>query len=92
MNKSGWSITYIFDEDEQGKYLDFYASHRMTNPRHCRIRENGELEGLPGYREMYSYPENATEEEKKKAEEEYFRHNRKVGEELRRKGLIEDSS
>jgi len=29
------------------EYLDYYASHRMTNDRHIRLREDGSEEHLP---------------------------------------------
>jgi hypothetical protein len=44
---AGWAIWYLFGEDELGEYLDYYASHRMTNDRHIRIREDGTEECLP---------------------------------------------
>lgn len=34
---AGWAIWYLFGTDEKGEYLDYYASHRMTNDRHVRI-------------------------------------------------------
>ncbi len=33
---AGWAIWYLFDSDERGEYLDYYASHRMTSDRHVR--------------------------------------------------------
>lgn len=45
--EAGWAIWYLFGEDERGEYLDYYASHRMTNDRHLRIREDGAEEYLP---------------------------------------------
>jgi hypothetical protein len=35
--QAGWAIWYLFGFDEKGEYLDYYASHRMTNDRHVRI-------------------------------------------------------
>lgn len=45
----GWIIEFAFGEDEDGKLLDFYACHRMTNDRHVRVRSNGNTESLPAY-------------------------------------------
>ena len=45
----GWTIKYCFGEDQDGKYLDYYAAHRMTNDTHTRIRANGDAESLPAY-------------------------------------------
>ena len=42
----GWAIWYLLGDDERGGYLDYYASHRMTNDRHIRIREDGSEEYL----------------------------------------------
>ncbi len=42
--EAGWSVRWIFGSDERGEYLDFYATHRMTNDRHLRLHENGEEE------------------------------------------------
>ena len=44
---SGWAIWYLFGEDERGEYLDYYASDRMTDDRHVRVREDGSQEPLP---------------------------------------------
>ena len=49
----GWHIRYVFGSDEQGKYLDFLGSHRMTNERHVRLRASGEAEGLPATQDWY---------------------------------------
>jgi hypothetical protein len=45
--EAGWAIWYLFDSDEKGEYLDYYASHRMTSDRHDRIYANGNQEALP---------------------------------------------
>lgn len=47
IQRAGWLIQYCFGKDERGEFLDFYASHRMTNDRHVRIREDGSMELLP---------------------------------------------
>lgn len=83
----GWHIRYIFGNDEQGKYLDFLGSHRMTNERHVRLRASGEVEGLPAIQEWYVY--DGTEEDRQRAEAEYFAYNRQIGEMLRQKGLMD---
>lgn len=45
----GWTIKYRFGGDQDGKYLDYYAAHRMTNDTHLRIRANGDTDSLPAY-------------------------------------------
>jgi hypothetical protein len=48
---SGWAIWYLFGSDERGGYLDYYASHRMTDDRHVRFREEG-----PAVRIVWWFP------------------------------------
>jgi len=81
LNKSGWLIQYCFGIENGMEYLDFYASHRMTNDRHIRIYENGETEGLPSYWE--SFVVDSDGQGKKKYEE----NNKKVTKMLIEKGF-----
>lgn len=53
---AGWTIRYLFGEDENGEYLDYYASHRMTNDRHVRIYANGSIEHLEAIQEFIIFP------------------------------------
>ena len=80
--QSGWSISYVFGND----YMDYYAEHRMTNPRHARIYVDGKVESLPAPFEMYSYSD---ESDKERARQEFIRHNRAIYAELERKGLVD---
>ena len=50
--EDGWAIWYLFGEDERGAHLDYYASHRMTDYRHVRLREGGPAESLPTIRTL----------------------------------------
>jgi hypothetical protein len=83
----GWTIQFHFRTNERGDFLDFYASHRMTNDRHLRIYESGETERLPAYWGMIIYPADATEKQKEEAERHYQKHNAEVSEDLKRKGF-----
>lgn len=47
IRKEGWTIQYNFGEQDGKRYMEFYASHRMTNDRHKRVWEDGRVEGLP---------------------------------------------
>ena len=47
INQAGWAIWYLFGSDDDGEYLDYYSSHRMTNDSHIRIHADGREEGLP---------------------------------------------
>lgn len=85
---SGWSITYILTHDEHGEpCLDFLAEHRMTNMRHVRIRQNGEVVALETFQENYAY-DAEVEGDEERAEREFQAHNNRVAELLRQKGLI----
>jgi hypothetical protein len=42
----GDSVYYLFGQDEQGEYLDFYMLHRIAGDQHGRIREDGSIEWL----------------------------------------------
>ncbi|MEH2366293.1 hypothetical protein [Nostoc sp.] len=84
---AGWHVQYQFGKNEHGQFLDYYASHRMTDDSHVRIYESGESESLPSMQSFYFSSEDATEEEKQKAEQEYYAYNRKIQEELKRKGF-----
>lgn len=39
-------VTYLFGQDEQGEYLDFYMRHRFAGDQHIRIYEDGSTERL----------------------------------------------
>ena len=81
----GWAVWYLFGSDERGGYLDYYASHRMTDDRHVRIREDGGTEPLPTistFRIVSQDPE-----EDARLEAEYLEHNRRVGRMLKEKGF-----
>ena len=83
----GWRIQYLFGAHEQGEYLDFYALHRMTNPRHVRIYADGQTCNLPTIHEFMVFPSNATQAEKERVEREYFAHNHAITLLLREKGF-----
>ena len=42
----GDAVRYLFGQDEQGEYLDYYLRHRLAGDRHVRIREDGSTEDL----------------------------------------------
>jgi tetratricopeptide (TPR) repeat protein len=47
--QAGWLIQYCFGKDDTCGYMDYYATHRMTNDRHVRIYANGREEQLPAF-------------------------------------------
>lgn len=85
---SGWYIRYIFLKDEnENLCLDFTANHRMTNPRHHRIKSDGEIIFLEMYNESFSFnPEIDGDEEIQRNK--YYEYNRSVSRILIKKGLM----
>ena len=83
--QAGWIIRYVFGSD----HLDYYAEHRMTNPRHGRIHSDGRHESLEAPNEMYVIPSDADESARQQAKEDFYAHNRRVYSELKAKGLTD---
>ena len=83
--KSGWTIWYLFGTDEAGEYLDYYASHRMTNDRHVRLYADGGSKGLDSYWSMRRISDDP--EEDKRLESEFWEHNERVSQQLEAKGF-----
>jgi hypothetical protein len=83
--RAGWAIWYLLGSDARGEYLDYYASHRMTNDRHFRIRADGSREWLPAIREGRFG--SADPEEDARLEAEYHAENQRVAEMLEAKGF-----
>ena len=86
IRKAGWIVQYLFGREASREYLDFYASHRMTNDRHVRIWEDGQVKSLESYQEMLIY-KSEKPEDKERAEHEYREHNQRVSEILKKKGF-----
>ncbi len=84
---SGWSITYSLGYDDKNIPCVYVAAnHRMTNPRHFLINENGEYKSLAQYHEAFSYnPDIEGDEELKR--QEYFKLNRKISSSHRLEGI-----
>ena len=85
--QDGWGINYVVDTDDNGDlYLEFYATHRMTDDRHVLISSSGEMTHLDAITGMYMYdPKVAGDRER--ASRRNTERNRRVAEELERKGL-----
>ena len=82
---AGWAIMYLFGSNERGEYLDYYASHRMTNDRHVRIYESGQVESLPTISTMRLISRDP--EEDARLEAEYREEQRRVARILDEKGF-----
>jgi hypothetical protein len=85
---SGWDISFKLTMEDNRVFLDFYASHRMTNSRHNRILENGEVVELENFWE-FGFPVYKDDPERENRErEEIYLMNQKVEDILRQKGLL----
>src|SRR5687767_7276645 len=85
INKNGWLIKYQYGSQHGQDYLEYFATHRMTNDTLNRIHADGREEILGYCQEFY-------EANNKQAEQAYSEHNRKFYEEVKRKGLWESMS
>ena len=81
----GWTIFFKFGVENDVEYMDYYASHRMTNDRHERLYADGRSRGLPTYQEMHRVVE--SEEENERITQDFYAYNRVVGELLAEKGF-----
>ncbi len=86
IKECGWLIQYCFGKTKNGEYLDFYASHRMTDDRHHRIYADGKVEHLPALWPGYAYSPNDPEDEKRQKEK-FEQHNEKVVKMMIEKGF-----
>lgn len=86
--ESGWTIWYTFGSDEGDEYLDYYASHRMTNDRHVRLYADGRVEGLEAVIDMHVVPEDP--KEAAQAQADFYARNRAVRRMLDEKGFTLD--
>ena len=83
--EAGWTIWYEFGSDEDGEYLDYYASHRMTNDSHVRIYEDGRVELLESLWELRPTSENP--DENARLDDEFWKHNERVSRLMDEKGF-----
>ena len=83
--KNGWTVWYTFGSDEDAEYLDYYASHRMTNDGHVRLFADGRRVGLKAISEFYIVPEDPDEAARAKAD--FHARNRDVRRMLDEKGF-----
>ncbi len=83
--QKGWAIWYLFGSDERGEFLDFYASHRMTNDDHVQIYADGQTESLPPIAEFRLCSQDPKEDARLQAE--YFAENQRVSRLLEEKGF-----
>ena len=83
--QAGWVVWYLFAVDDQGEYLDFYATHRMAGDHHRRLRANGGRECLPTLQMMYAA--SADPEEAQRLADAFYAENQRVADLLAAKGF-----
>ena len=75
----GWQIHWRTSSLRGRSYLDFYASHRMTNERHHRIWQDGRLGDLPAALEFLCFPDGCTPAQEKVIRDRYAHRNGRIG-------------
>ena len=86
IQRAGWTIRCIFGTDEDGAYLEYYATHRMTSDRRYRIYASGRIAELDAIWEMFAWDPKVPSDEAR-ARKAYRDHNARVAEELKQLGL-----
>lgn len=86
--QAGWTIWYLFGADEQGEYLDVYASHRMTCDRHDRLRDTGAVESLPALESFYLVADDPAETQRQA--DAFYAENQRIAAMLEAKGFTLD--
>lgn len=85
IQSQGWLIQYAFGRNRFGEYVDYYASHRMTNDRHVRLYVSGRRQHLAALASMY--PTSEDPKKAARAEAAYLRRNRRIARSLVDKGF-----
>lgn len=91
IQQDGWTIRYLFGSDAEGSYLEFYATHRMTNDRRARIYSSGETRDLEALEAMYGFDPKIPGD-KERAARENRRRNTRITKELEARGLYPDGN
>lgn len=81
----GWLIQYRFGANQHGEYLDYYASHRMTDDSHVRLYANGRRQHLAALASMFRTSSDPAEAARLEAA--HLRRNRRVARALATKGF-----
>lgn len=79
-------IRYIFNMEDDREYLEIYATHRMTDDRHCKIYEDGECVEMDAICSMYGFDPKILGDQER-AERENREYNQRVYKELQEKRL-----
>jgi hypothetical protein len=83
--EAGWLVQYTFGRNRGGEYLDYYASHRMTDDEHVRLYDSGRIQYLATIRSAFFTSLDLGEAHQ--LELAYLRRNRRVARQLVVKGF-----
>ena len=83
----GWMIDGRLDQIDDRIALEVLENDRMSGPSHYRVWDDGTTEDLPTEQTMYALPPDCSTEEEQRIKDAYYAHNRRVGDELRRRGF-----
>lgn len=81
ISQSGWTINYRYGRDHDQPYLEYFATHRMTNDTLNRIYADGREELLGFCQEFYLAGD-------VQAQQQYYQHNRRFYEDVEKRGLL----
>ena len=88
---AGWTIRYVFGTDAEGPYLEFYATHRMTNDSRVRIHSSGETKELEALETMYAFDAKIPGDRERAAQKNRSR-NLRITKELEDRGLYPEGN
>jgi hypothetical protein len=86
IQREGWTIRCIFGADEDGSYLEYYATHRMTSDSRYRIYASGRTEERDAIWEMFMWDPKKPGDQARERKE-YADHNARIADELKLLGL-----
>lgn len=86
VQSQGWHVRFVFGVDDGEEYLEYYATHRMTNDTHVRIFASGRTESLEAMVDFTCFDSDVKGAEEA-AEKKLVDHNARVSEELNKRGL-----
>lgn len=82
---AAWGVTYRVEADEAGlPSLEFYATSRWTNERHCRISASGDGEDLEAVSEIFVFDPDS---DQSAAAAEFEARNEAISQQIRERGL-----
>lgn len=85
IHEGGWLIQYTFGRNRHGEYLDYYATHRMTDDQHVRLYATGRRQALAAL--TSAFLTSADPNQARRLEAAYYRRNRRVARQLVAKGF-----